>query len=198
MKKIAAFLLAALLITAVTIGGTAAYATQADVETQVHTTGKVDIAFDNMKLDASVKANPGSTVDKTVKIENKAGSNPAWVWFTVTVPAVGEYPLVTVTGTDPGWELLSTKVENNLCIYTLGYKTALAAGETTTPGITALEFAGQIDRIDGTFCWVVNGVATPILAISEDFNIRLDACAVEKTAELSSLELAYEAGVPTP
>ena len=197
MKKIFVFAIAAALILTAIIGGTVAQATDANIETQVHATEKVDIAFAGTKLDTAVKVMPGASAAKVVKIENKKASNPAWVWFTVTVPAAGENPLVTLTGTDAGWKLLSTKVENNLCTYTLGYETVLAADTTTTAGITDLEFAGQIDYFDGAYHWVVNGQAAPIQMAKNDFFVYFDAYAVDQTAG-STVEEACAAITQTP
>ena len=64
------------------ISGTLAYLTDRDTVENVFTMGNVDIEVEEVFPDGNIK--PGVTVNKDAKITNE-GSNPAWVWMTVSV-----------------------------------------------------------------------------------------------------------------
>ena len=85
MKKICLMALSLVLVAALSIGGTLAYLTDRDNETNVFTVGNVDIEL-NEDFEQGAELLPGKYIDKVPTIEN-VGSNDAWVWMTFAIPS---------------------------------------------------------------------------------------------------------------
>lgn len=75
----------ALALTAV--GGTLAYFTDTDAETNTFTVGKIDITL-NEEFDNPSNLVPGVDINKDVTITLEAGSEDSYVWYTYAIPAV--------------------------------------------------------------------------------------------------------------
>ena len=83
-KLLAAGMVAALATTAV-VGGTLAYFTDADAETNTFTIGNIDIDLEEDFVQES-QLLPGKDVNKDAWIINE-GTNDAWVWAEVLIPS---------------------------------------------------------------------------------------------------------------
>ncbi|MFQ6866244.1 TasA family protein [Blautia sp.] len=152
------------LIGALTAGGTAAYLTDFDQETNTFTVGKVDIDVEepNWKPDDHDKIVPTEEMKKDPQITNN-GKNDAFVYLEVSIPVrnvitanedgtrnpEAETELFTFNK-NSGWTLLSAKKVGANKVYTYNYSKILKAGETTTPLFQTIKFAniieGQLDE----------------------------------------------------
>lgn len=86
-KKIMSLCLVVALAATAVIGGTLAYFTDTDAETNVFTTGKVDIDLEET-FQQNSKLFPGkeNAVKKEVWIELEEGSEDSYVWYTWKIP----------------------------------------------------------------------------------------------------------------
>lgn len=89
MKKILALCLCVILAVTAVTGATLAYFTDTDAETNVFTTGKVDIDLEENFDEDDAKLFPGkeNAIQKEVWIELEEGSEDSYVWYTYAIPA---------------------------------------------------------------------------------------------------------------
>ena len=100
MKKAIALLLVVVLTAAAAIGGTLAFLTDRENETNVFTMGDVKIELDN-QFAQGIELAPGVAVDNTITITN-TGANDAWVWYTVKFEQC-DADAIEVTGIGAEW-----------------------------------------------------------------------------------------------
>lgn len=86
-KKIVAFMLVVAMLAIAIVGGTLAYFTDTDFETNVFTTGDVAIDLIEVFNAENAKLMPGIDVEKEVTVEN-TGSESAYVRVHVAFPAI--------------------------------------------------------------------------------------------------------------
>ena len=84
-KRILALLLVVALTMTIAVGGTLAYLTDRDSETNVFTVGNVSIDLTE-DFEQGATLTPGVTIEKKPVITN-TGKNDAWVWLTFSVPS---------------------------------------------------------------------------------------------------------------
>ena len=77
--------IALVLSVAAATAGTLAYLTDRDTVENAFTMGNVDIEVEEVFPEEGAPIEPGQEVNKDAKIVNE-GTNPAWVWMTVSVP----------------------------------------------------------------------------------------------------------------
>ena len=87
-KKILALCLVVVLAVTAVTGATLAYFTDTDAETNVFTTGKVDIDLvETFEQNSKLLPGKQNAVQKEVWIELEEGSEDAYVWYTFAIPA---------------------------------------------------------------------------------------------------------------
>jgi len=111
MKKIIAMALALVLVAGLSIGGTVAYFSDTESQTNTFTLGNVNIAIDeNFTQNSLLVPGRDNLVPKEVYIKN-TGTMEAWVWYTITMPAAYETS-VTFQGNDEPFVYLGYKGTN--------------------------------------------------------------------------------------
>ena len=217
-KRTLLMCLALVLSLALAAGGTLAYLTDRDSAANVFTIGNVDIELDEGDFEDGQPLLPGQDIEKQPNITN-IGSNPAWVWATIAIPAalddvdnasnnVIHFNFTKESIADGLWnwtdENDNYRVQENVEIdgvkynlYTVLYDTMLQPGETTLePVITKVYMDDHIDITpEGDLYHVQNGVAE-----KKDWNLETDgnpiiyvsAYAIQ-TDGFDNAEAAYEA-----
>ncbi len=87
-KKMLALALALVLVLTAAIGGTLAYFTDRDAETNTFTIGHIDITLNEVFDPENAKLVPGKDINKDVWITLEEGSEDAYVWYEYLIPAV--------------------------------------------------------------------------------------------------------------
>lgn len=88
-KKILSLCLVTALAATAIVGGTMAYFTDTDAETNVFVTGKVDIDLEeNFTQESKLLPGKENAKEKEVWIELEDGSEDSYVWYTWKIPAV--------------------------------------------------------------------------------------------------------------
>ncbi|MEG2118854.1 MAG: TasA family protein [Pseudoflavonifractor sp.] len=128
MKKVALLVSAAVLVIAVSVGGTLAYLTSTDTKTNVVTIGNVEIKVDETYTPVT-DAEPGVVYDKVVNIKNTTTTtNDAYVRAKITYNS--KYVTLGETGT--GWTLAKGAAdETGLVTDIYTYNTKLAPSTST-------------------------------------------------------------------
>ena len=152
MKKRIAAVMVCLAIAAISISGTMAYFTADSIATNVITSGDIDIAVVETKMqgnlevpysDEKVKIMPGDAISKIVKVHN-TGSNPAYV--RVAVSEVIELNDGKIIGDEDdliNWTPGSKWTYKDGYYY---YNEALAPGEKTDALFSEVEFSAEMDN----------------------------------------------------
>ncbi len=92
-KKILAFTLCAAMLAIAVVGGTLAYFTDTDVETNVFTAGNIDIEIEEIFPEDELM--PGTATDNNLQKEvyvKNTGDNDAYMWIEVLIPAKLDTP----------------------------------------------------------------------------------------------------------
>ncbi len=134
MKKIISLVLV-LVLALTAVGGTLAYFTDTDKETNTFTTGKVDIDLEE-NFEQNSKLMPGNknAVPKEVWIELETGSEDAYVWYEWLIPAdldstdgsTGTNNIIHVNSYGRTWD----KYRENEAYWADGQTTALPKEQT--------------------------------------------------------------------
>lgn len=172
---------------------TLAYLTDTDTRVNTFTVGNVDITVEEEFEDDSPLF-PGMQVNKDAELVN-TGSNPAWVWMTVAVPAeADEYvDLIWASGVRPAFSENKTGEDGNeYVVYTLLVNEQLAPGATTGKLLDAVELDPSVDYQNGQYVSVVDGVVTPIDEDLSELDVIVTGYAVQ-TEGFTSAEAAYDA-----
>ena len=192
MKLNRKWLLAIALVLSMTmaIGGTLAYLTDRDTVENTFTMGNVDIEVEEVFPDGNIK--PGETVNKDAKITNE-GSNPAWVWMTVSVPE-GLKDYVTMNWAD-GFAPTSNSpvVENGQAVWTVLVEDQLPAGEETDYILTSVTLSGYVDYQGGKYVVVQNGEVTDLEGIVNGQMVVTVTGYATQVDGLSTVAAAYSA-----
>ncbi len=118
MKKFIAVLLVAVMCFSLGIGGTVAYLTDRETETNVFTVGNVEIELTE-DFEQGIKLLPGSVVEKTSTIKN-VGDNDAWVFYAYGVPEeLADYVGVEFTGEKWAKNDEVKFTDDDECVYTI-------------------------------------------------------------------------------
>ena len=75
-------------LAATAVGGTLAYFTDTDAETNTFTVGKIDITLNEEFDEENANLVPGVDINKDVTITLENGSENSYVWYTYAIPAV--------------------------------------------------------------------------------------------------------------
>ena len=197
-KKIIAWLLVVILTAGIAIGGTLAYLTDRDSEANVFTAGDV-------KIDLNEDFSQGSTLIPGVNIEKKptitnVGSNDAWVWATVAVPA-GLDPVIAFEGQGAGWQDWTKSEEvveihgKNYILYTALYNPVLGVENVTDALFETAALANTVDiDPDGNWYTVSAGIVEPLNWNNDDGypTIYVSAYAIQ-TEGFEDVNAAYAA-----
>ncbi len=203
MKKFIALLLVAVMCFSLGIGGTVAYLTDRETETNVFTVGDVDIEL-NDEFKQGSKLLPGVVLDKNVSIKN-VGTNDAWVFYTYAIPAAIDVEgVVAVTldnGGDNAWadkSLVGTvKIPEtdgiDYNVYVVAYNPVLKPNTETPVSFTSIALSSAIDSVDGVWATVVNGAVTKTGWPADKAPIvYVNAYAIQKE-EFANVEAAIDA-----
>ena len=165
-KKLAATVIASVMVGTMLVGGTLAYLTDNERLTNKFTIGKVDVELTepNWHEEENQKLEAGQTVKKDPTITN-VGINDAYVYLEVQVPMI-DVITAAADGTrenggkaahqqlakfqaNSGWSLISSREINKNMIYTYSYDKILKPKEKTNALFDSVTFAnvveGQID-----------------------------------------------------
>ena len=195
MKKALLTGLSIALVAVVAVFGTLAYYTDRGAAANVFTWGDVDIEL-NEDFTQGAQLIPGVDIEKEVTITN-TGKNDAWVWTTIAIPAALDSDDAsknvlhfnyskeslkdwTWTDADGKWMIKTETIDNiQYNVYTVLYKSTLAAGATTaTSAMTKVYLDTHVDIdpngdlykvVDGTptkIDWNVNDNGNPIMYVS--------------------------------
>ena len=219
MKKLLTLCLSLLLIATMAISGTIAFLTDSEEKINVFTVGNVDITLEEEfdQIEGGVPLTPGVTVKKKPYIKN-VGANSAWVWLTYAIPAEivesdKEKDFIHINvpeghedeWMDPVFDKEQTPYEdsegNKYYIATMLRKESLAPEAQTGFAFESVYLDNHIDRnpdydssVDGSakYCYVENGVVTPVNGLNDTVNIVVKAYAIQ-TDEFTTVEEAYAA-----
>ena len=149
MNKKKTIAVAVVLALVLFIGGMLALFTDTDIKTNVFTIGNVNIKINEDWTESDAQnLLPNDVVDKTPTIENESTTTPAYVFAKVTIPCYDsnddgtvDSPLYTLTGTDSGWNLMSSSTDTSAktitYIYNYGDDSSMTelAASASTPAI---------------------------------------------------------------
>lgn len=163
-KKTIALILCMVMALTMGLGGTLAYLTDRDAETNVFTIGNVDIELEE-DFEQGAELIPGVDIEKKPVITN-TGSTDAWVWLTFSLPAEMDQ---LIQGTEDGssenvihWNPLGATADGYVTEERV--KNAIAAGHLPE-GITAEEILAS------NMTWnVFNSIATGENCYAEEIN----------------------------
>lgn len=220
-KKVLTLVLVVALTATVAIGGTLAYLTDRDNETNVFTMGKVDIKL-NEVFNQGEKLVPNIKVQKEVSITN-TGDNDAWVWYTITYPKALD---LTPSGKTILWTGFATENHDNagyegandseaewlieytsapylqdviidgveMVQFTVLYQPQLAPGVETPVSLECLYFDKAIDvDADGNLYRVTDGNIEKIdWNIKDNANVYINAYAIQ-AEDFDNVKEAYAA-----
>lgn len=218
-RKLLAIALCLCLLLIAIAGASLAYFTDVERETNVFTSGKVDITLNENFIQGS-QLIPGVRVAKDVTVKLEEGSIPTYVWYTYSVPAVLDNGILHVNHAgrnvlghqnDPFyWEIGQTgstpenqcwivdyKVERNVTVngvncnvYTVLYNGVLTAGQTTTVGMTNVYVDPAVDYDNARGVYTIGG--NPIGHDLRHVEIVVTAYGIQ-AATFPSVYEAYEA-----
>lgn len=162
MKKFLSLLLVVVLTASIAVAGTLAYLTDRDSKVNTFTVGNVDITLDETFTQDS-ELLPGVEIEKIPTIKN-TGTNDAWVWATVEVPAALDDVIEITKGTD-GWIWLDGEksTDGEKVVYTVLYNKLLTKDATTSALMSSVTLSSKVD-IDPNGDWhlIENGTATDL------------------------------------
>lgn len=200
MTKKSLILCVSLVLTlALGLGGTLAFLTDTDAKVNTFTMGNVNIKLEEDYEDDSTLM-PGVEVTKAAGIRN-VGTNDAYVFMTVAVPAVEDEAIVVpafAAGYEDSWnELAALPIElegENYLLYTFLYNDALEAGASTGNLLSAIKLDQHVDYnpIDGHYALVDGGVVTELTNALDAGKVYVNAFAIQ-TNGFDSAENAYDA-----
>lgn len=197
MKKFIALVLVMVMCVGAGIGGTLAYLTDRETETNVFTVGNVDIELTEDFDPESAVLLPGVTINKKVNIKN-IGENDAWVFYTYAVPeAIDEYVEETFAN-QSDWTINGPEAKEinniNYNVYVAAYKTVLGKGAVTSDGLTSVKLSEKIDAVKGEWVVVENGNITATGWDAEEKPVvYVTAYAVQSDANIDSVADAIAA-----
>ena len=198
------------------LGGTLAYLTDRDAQTNIFSVGNVNIELTE-DFQMGAKLIPGVDITKDVTVKN-IGDTDAWVWVTIAIPSalddedaaynnvihfnytkdsVSEGKWVWLT--DDNGDFAVTKVTglgegdpNEYNVYTVLYQTPLKPGEMTEySAMKKVYLDYHIDIApDGQMYHVQNGVAEKI-----DWNVNIEGAPIMYVAAYAMQYDGFEDGV---
>lgn len=202
LKKVLAWLLIISTTATIAIGGTLAYLTDRDSEANVFTVGDVDITLEE-EFEQESQLKPGVDIEKNVQIKNE-GPNEAYVWYTYAIPQGLEAGLDLTFDNTADWTnetaSIGTKEVDGVTynVYVCKYNAKLAAGETTSVGLTKVTMDPAVDITpEGDAYLVVEGETESLnwnINETEKPVIFVNAYAIQ-TNEFEKFEDAYNAFV---
>jgi predicted ribosomally synthesized peptide with SipW-like signal peptide len=148
-KKLVALSMAALMLAALVIGGTLAYFTDTDDESNTFTVGKVDIQLNEYDDDEGTQdftfdqallpsnGTDGNVITKAVFVEN-IGDNDAYCWIEVWIPTAYADVLHYVEGTGVTKQYLGEKDEK------VGYALYISSDDAVEPGNEGNELLASV------------------------------------------------------
>ena len=172
--------------------GTLAYLTDRDTVENTFTMGNVDIEVEEEFPPEGKPIKPGEEVDKNAKIVNE-GTNPAWVWMTVSVPE-GLKDYVTLNWAN-GFEPISSTpvIKNGEAVWTVLVNEQLPAGGETEYILDSVTLSELVDYQDGKYVIVEDGEVTDLEGIVDDKMIVTVTGYATQVEGLSSVTAAYNA-----
>ena len=223
MKKKILMALSMLAVAAVAVGGTVAYYTAADDSSVTFTTGNVaielndDLNGETIKLmpNNNEKAAPNYTITNT-------GDENAYVWLKVSVPKElaaetaadnvihwnipGAYWYGNHTNSkywvegqteavaaEKTWKVQDSVEEGDYEVTYLLYTGAIAKGETTNIGVSYVYLDQRVDKIDGKYVMVKNGVVEVLDGVDlKETTIKVEAYGIQEN-KFTSVEEAFAA-----
>jgi len=196
MKKSTILMLVSLVLAMVVgIGGTLAFLTDRDSDTNVFTVGNVDIELNEDFTQNSVLM-PNVEINKDAWITNK-GTNPAYTWMTVAVPAEVD-GCIDLNWTADAVDKVSDPVDaqdaegNEYKVYTVKWPYVINPGDETPVLLDSVTLASNVDMQGGKFVQVVEGQATEIDYDLTNVKVPVSAFAIQSEG-FNSFEEAYEA-----
>lgn len=180
MKKILVLSLAALLLVAVSVGGTIAYLkAESDEVENVFTTSDIEITLDESD-DLDLKMVPGGTIEKDPVVTVEAGSEKCWVFVEVTrsenfdsymtyamadkwveIASTGYskvYGYSEIVDASEGAKEIQVLANDKVSVKAEVTKAMMETAETNKPTLTFQAYAVQSDNISATDvhqAWVV-------------------------------------------
>lgn len=192
-KKSIILIISIVLAVAVGLGGTLAFFTDRDSDTNVFTVGNVDIELNEDFVQNSTLM-PDVEINKDTWITNN-GTNPAYVWMTVAVPE-GLHDCVDLTWTDdanPEGPVDAKDADGNpYKVYLVKVEEPLNPGENTPIMLDSVKLKSNVDYQDGQFVLVENGEVTPIDFDLSNVKIPVSAFAIQ-TEGFEDFDEAYAA-----
>lgn len=184
MKKILVLSLAALLLVAVSIGGTVAYLkAESDEVENVFTTSDITISLDESD-DLDLKMVPGGTIEKDPVVTVEAGSEKCWLFVEVTRSANFDsymtyamnsgwveiasdgytkvYGYTTIVDASDAAEEIKVLANDEVSVKAEVTKAMMETAESNKPTLTFKAYAVQSDNISATTvneAWVVYNAA---------------------------------------
>ena len=196
MKKSTILMLVSLVLAMVVgIGGTLAFLTDRDSDTNVFTVGNVDIELNEDFTQNSVLM-PNVEINKDAWITNK-GTNPAYTWMTVAVPAEVD-GCIDLNWTADAADKVSGPVDaqdaegNEYKVYTVKWPYVINPGDETPVLLDSVTLAGNVDMVDGKFALVEGGVVTEIDYDLTNVKVPVSAFAIQSEG-FNSFDEAYAA-----
>ena len=175
------------------LGGTLAFFTDRDSETNVFTVGNVDIEL-NEDFVQNSPLMPDVEINKDAWISNE-GNNDAYVWMTVAVPAQ-LHDAVDLAWTDdanPEGPVEAKDADgNDYKVYLVKIEEPLAPGEETPVLLDSVTLKSNVDYQDGQFVLVEDGETTPIDYDLTSVQIPVAAFAIQSEG-FTTFDDAYEA-----
>ncbi|MBR4039932.1 MAG: SipW-dependent-type signal peptide-containing protein [Clostridia bacterium] len=174
------------------ISGTLAYLTDRDTVENTFTMGGVDIEVEEDFPEGGAPIKPGETVDKEAEIKN-TGSNPAWVWMTVSVPE-GLKDYVTLNWTESyANKAMGPKVVDGQAVWTMLVNNQLAVNESTGYILKSVTLSELVDYQGGKYVVVKDGQSTDLEGIVDGkMKVTVNGYAVQ-TEGLNTVTEAYNA-----
>lgn len=198
-KKLIALCLIIVMIAVAAIGGTLAYFTDSDAESNVFTMGSVEIDLSESNWTAPANTVPGVSYAKNPVVEN-TGTNDAWIRVDVTLSdatafqvAANKYSLdiksmfVNLNTTD--WTCVSTipDTTSDTLTFVFYYNTALTAGASTQELFTAVKIPGVFTNTD------MEAICSKITPNDGKFTIDIQAHAIQTSDDYTTVADAFTA-----
>lgn len=184
--------LALVLSLSVATAGTLAYLTDRDTVENTFTMGKVDIEVEEDFPEGGAPIKPGEEVNKDAQITNE-GTNPAWVWMTVSIPeTLVDY--VTLNWTlDFKEAATGPEVVDGQAVWTVLVEDPLPAGESTGYILDSVTLSPFVDYQSGEYVVVEDGTPVPLEGLENgSFIVTVNGYAVQ-TDEFDSVQQARRA-----
>lgn len=186
--------IALVLSVAAATAGTLAYLTDRDTVENAFTMGNVDIEVEEVFPEEGAPIEPGQEVNKDAKIVNE-GTNPAWVWMTVSVPEeLKDYVTLNwANGFAPTSD--SPEIVDGQAVWTVLVEDQLPAGESTEYILDSVTLSKYVDYQDGKYVAVKDG--DPVVLESLEggkFDVTVNGFATQ-VDKLATVDAAYAAYV---